>query len=348
MKKSTNTYSQKLSSTDIAQKAGVSQATVSRVLSGGARVSEKTRARVMRIVDEYGYQPDPFAQSMRTRQSGVVGVAVSRITNPIVPEILEALAARFTALGRRMVVWNTDSDGVTGPIDAIRRGTVDGLVFTAASHQSDAMHAALDRGVPVVSLNRYLEGADCDQVVSANFDGARQLAQYLVHHDRRRIAFVNGPLDRTTLVDRAAGFQAGLTELGREIMPGMNVWGRFSDDLFRDLAREMASGPERPDAIACGNDLVAIGVLNGLRSLGVSVPQDIWVTGFDGIAMTAWDIVDLTTMRQPLEDMASDAAEALVSRIEGRSGKPRMIQYRAELVVRGSTAHASALTQETS
>lgn len=335
-----NKNSHQINSTDIARLAGVSQATVSRVLSGRARVSAAKYSQVMKVVDELGYRPNPFAQAMRTRQSGVVGVAVSRITNPVVPEILEALSAKLTALKRRMVVWNTDVEGTFGVIEAMRQGTIDGMIFTAASHQSDAMRAALDDGFPVVSLNRYLDDAQCDQIVSTNHDGARRLARYLASHGRQRIAFVNGPLDRTTLADREAGFRAGLDEVGLSLKPHLYAQAPFVQTSFREIGRRLVSGSEQPDAIACGNDLIAISVLNGLRVEGVSVPGDVWVTGFDGIEMTGWDIVDLTTMRQPLDLMASDAAEALIRRIEGNYTKPKTIQYRTELVVRGSTAHS--------
>lgn len=150
---SVNKTSHQINSTDIARLAGVSQATVSRVLSEWARISAAKYSQVMKVVDELGYRPNPFAQAMRTWQSGVVGVAVSRIPNPVVPEILEALFAELTALRRRMLVWNTDTEGTFGVIEATRQGMIDGMIFTAASHQSHSMGAALDDGFPVVSLN---------------------------------------------------------------------------------------------------------------------------------------------------------------------------------------------------
>lgn len=335
-----NTNAKKLSSVDIARLAGVSQATVSRVLSGAGKVKEATRQRVLKVIDEIGYRPNPFAQAMRTSQSRTVGVAVSRITNPIVPEILEALARNLTLHDRRLIVWNTDCEGQDGLVQAIETGTIDGVIFTAASHQVRAMKVALARNTPVVSINRYLEGAACDQVVSANFEGARRIARYLVAHGRKRIAFVNGPTDRTTLADREAGFRHELAEVGRDLPQALYVRSDFVNAAFRQAAIDMMALPEPPDAISCGNDLIAIGVLNGLRAAGLRVPHDVWVTGFDGIEMTGWDVIDLTTMRQPLGPMAADAARALINRIEGRYENPKVIEYQTEFVVRGSTAHA--------
>ncbi|WP_439155121.1 LacI family DNA-binding transcriptional regulator [Yoonia sp.] len=336
-----NTYPKKLNSTDIARLAGVSQATVSRVLSGRDKVKEATRLRVLKVINESGYSPNPFAQAMRTSQSRTVGVAVSRITNPIVPEILEALAQNFTAFKRRLLVWNTDSEGEDGLIQAIRSGTIDGVIFTAASHQTKAIKVALEAQKPVVSFNRYLEGAACDQIVSSNFDGAAQIARYLVAQGRQRIGFINGPLDRTTLADREAGFRHALAVSGRDIPPQLYAQSDFEPEAFRQAAIDMMASDTPPDAIACGNDLIAIGTLNGLRSIGAKVPEDVWVTGFDGIEMTGWDVIDLTTMRQPIDVMAADAARALIDRIEGRYIQPKVVEYPTEFIVRGSTTHAA-------
>lgn len=332
-----NTKSQKLNSNDIAQLADVSQATVSRVLSGNGYVSEKTRTRVLKAIKDANYQPNTFAQAMRTKQSGTVGVAVSRITNPIVPEILEALSIQFAANNRRLVVWNTDADGEGAILSAIGQSAVDGIIFTAASHQIEAMNAALECQIPTVSFNRYLENSECDQVVSTNFDGAKSIANYLVGHGRKRIAFVNGPLDRTTLFDREKGFRKGLEDADMGIQEQYYFQSEFSQEAFRQAAIDMMALPIPPDAISCGNDVIAFAVLNGLKACGASVPGDVWVTGFDGIEMSGWDVFDLTTMRQPLNQMAADAVTALIGRIEGHTGEPKLIQYRTEFCPRGTT-----------
>lgn len=315
---------------------------MSRVLSGNGYVSDKTRARVLKAVKDSGYQPNPFAQAMRTRQSGTVGVAVSRITNPIVPEILEALSHQFSARNRRLVVWNTDSQGEDAVLMAIRQNAVDGIIFTAASHQLNAMNAALESNIPTVSFNRYIEDARCDQVVSTNYEGAHTIARYLVDNGRQNIAFVNGPQDRTTLFDREHGFRAGLDQCGLELQPHYYARSDFSNAAFRQIAIDLMAQAKPPDAISCGNDVIAFAVLNGLKAVGANVPSDVWVTGFDGIEMAGWDVFDLTTMRQPLDDMAADAATALLNRIEGSTKEPKLIQYRTKFYPRGTTDNRPA------
>ncbi|MEM1384926.1 MAG: substrate-binding domain-containing protein, partial [Pseudomonadota bacterium] len=221
----------------------------------------------------------------------------------------------------------------------VRHGTVDGLIFTAASHQAASIDAALDRNVPTVLFNRPLDGVPCDQVVSTNRDGAAAVAQYLVSGGRRRIAYLSGPLDRTTLAARAEGFCEGLAAVGHPLWRRGGEDTFFDHDRFREIAIGLMQGPEPCDAIACGNDVIAFAVLNGLTAIGVSVPDDVWVVGFDGVTMSGWDVFDLTTMRQPWDVMADGAVSALIDRIECRRTSPRTIQARTDLLVRGSTAH---------
>jgi LacI family transcriptional regulator len=332
-----NTKPKKISSVDIARIAGVSQATVSRVLSGADSVKASTREKILAVIDAHGYRPNVFAQGMRTNHSSTVGVAVSRITNPIVPELLEELSRQFNLKNRRVIVWNTDESGQESLIEAVGSGLVDGVVFTAASHQSQAVQAALDVGLPIVSINRAAEGVSCDQVVSNNEESGTRVAQYLANSGKKQLAFVNGPLDRTTLLDRERGFRQQLDKAGLALRPDFYFQSDFKDDTFRQFGMDIGTMCDRPDAIACGNDLIAIHVLNGLKAVGLRVPEDIWVVGFDGIQMAAWDIIDLTTMSQPVELMAQQAAKLLIARIAGEQVQTETRQFHAELVIRGST-----------
>ncbi|MEM9240517.1 MAG: LacI family DNA-binding transcriptional regulator [Pseudomonadota bacterium] len=332
-----NRFSKKLSSTDIAKLAGVSQATVSRVLSGGSGVKPATREKVMEIVRQKGYRPNVFAQGMRTNHSATVGVAVSRITNPIVPEILEELTRQFALHDRRVIVWNTDEQGEESLIRAVGSGLIDGLVCTAASHQITALQAAQNVGLPIVSINRAIDLVQCDQVVSTNEESAREVAHYLIRCGKTRLGFVNGPLDRTTLADREAGFRAVLDHAGHPLEDKFYYQQDFHKQAFRQFGMDIGSSDARPQAIACGNDLIAIQILNGLRAVGCRVPEDIWVVGFDGIEMSGWDIIDLTTVQQPVDLMAKEAADLLLEQISGTRMKPKVRRFRSELVIRGST-----------
>ncbi len=336
-----HTYSQKLNSNDIARHAGVSQATVSRVLSGNSNVREETRQRVLEVIEKLNYRPNAFAQAMKTRLSGTVGVVVSRITNPIVPEVLLHLGDELTARGKRMVVWNTDTEGEDGVLNAIRQRVIDGLIFTAAGHQSAALEAAQQTGMPIACINRHIDGASFNQFACSNLEGARTMADYLIAAGRKRIAIINGPLDRSTLADREAGLRQGLHHAGIELPDNYYASSDFAHNNFRELAIEMMSQPCPPDAIACGNDVIAFAVMCGLKAAGAKVPDDIWVTGFDGIEMSGWDVFDITTMKQPLDAMASATVEALISTIENSEAEPQLVRFGTELIIRGTTANTS-------
>ncbi|MEL7466883.1 MAG: LacI family DNA-binding transcriptional regulator [Pseudomonadota bacterium] len=339
MNKIMNSKARRTSSTEIAKLAGVSQATVSRVLSGAPYVSEATRTKVMQVVEANSYRPNSVAQAMRTRRSDTIGVAVSRVTNPVVPEILEALGPKLTALGRRMIVWNTETEGADGVINAILQGTVDGVVFTAADDQASAIATAIERDLAVVALNRPVPGRSCAQVVSTNYDGSAELARYLLAGRRQRIAYINGPRERTTMAERERGFREALKARGVLIPSETPSEPDFSHARFRQIAIDLMKRPAPPDAIACGNDLIAFAVINGLKSIGIQVPEDVWVVGFDGVEMSGWDVFDLTTMRQPLDRMVAEAVSLLIEGIEDRDREPREIQCPTDLIVRGSTAH---------
>ena len=342
-----NTYAKRLNSKDIARKAGVSQTTVSRVLSGHPNVREATKLRVLKIIEDAGYQPNAFARAMKTQTSGVIGVVVSRITNPVVPEILLGLGTELTARGKQMVVWNTDAEGEEGVIRAIRQRAVDGLIFTAATDGSKALDVALQSTLGVVLLNRTVKAADCDQVAGDNRNGARLLAQYLIDSGRRQFALVNGPLNRSTLREREEGLRGGLADAGLTIADKHYVSAPFSHDVFRQAAIELMALPETPDVICCGNDVIGLGVLCGLKAAGHVVPEDVWVTGFDGIEMAGWDVFDMTTVRQPLELMVFNAVGMLIDTVEGRRPDHSIRRFETELVVRSTTANAPFSTKIT-
>ena len=340
------TAKKKPNSNDVARHAKVSQATVSRVLSGSAPVNDSTRARVMKVINDLDFQLNPFAQAIRTNRSGTIGVVITRLSNPLFQEILQCLAGELRAEGYRMVVWNSDIEGEEGVIESVKQNFVDGIIFTAASHQWRAMDATLESGLPVVSINRHLDPPVCDQVVSHNYEGAKTIGDYLISSGRNRIAIINGPHDRTTLVDRERGLKDAIKDAGLSLPRAHYARLDFKHDAFSACAIKMLQGPTPPDAIACGNDVIAFAVLCGLKSIGVSVPNDVWVTGFDGVEMSGWEVFDLTTMKQRIDVMIVDAVKSLVSRIrDGREAEPTTIRRSTEFIVRGSTANAAASSE---
>jgi LacI family transcriptional regulator len=327
-----------LTSRDIASLAGVSQTTVSRVLSGGPHVSEATRSRVLAVLEETGYVPNTAARLMRAQASGVIGVVVGRVTSPFYPQILDHLATAIEARGRLMSVWISDAAEEGGTLEAIDHGAVDGFVFMTATPDSRSLRSALRRGSPTVLVNRPLAGIACDQVVADSPAGGVAIARHFLDGKRLRIAMIGGPHELSIIRERESGFVAELERSGRPLEERLSVCGELSHaDGYRAM-RELLEGGEAPDAVYCVNDVVAMGAIDATRDLGVDVPKDVWVAGFDDIEMSSWGAYSLTTVHQPMAEMADRAIEFVVERITGTApAAPREVRLAAELIVRRST-----------
>jgi LacI family transcriptional regulator len=331
-----------VTSRDVARVAGVSQATVSRVLAGSPVVRPDTRDRVLRALAATGYVPNQAARAMRTRRSGAVGVIVGRITNPFYPELLTALSRTLGEADQRMVLWDAEGPGAQTAVDAIRQRVVDGLIFTTATADLPPLVQALASSSPVVLVNRALRGVVCDQVTSDNRAGGRLVAGYLAAHGHRRCGLVSGPRGISTGDDREAGYRAGLDASGLRLPAGLVVHGEFSHaDGYSAMCR-LLDQDDPPTAVFCTNDLIAFGARDAARALGVRVPEDLWLVGYDDIPMASWQAFDLTTVRQPLGAIADLAVELLLARIADPERPPQTHRLPAELIVRGSTAGAPA------
>lgn len=332
-----------VTSRDVARVAGVSQATVSRVLAGAENVTPETAQRVRAAMTEVGYAPNAAARTMKTRRTGVIGVVVADVTNPFYPQLLDALSVTLSKHDTHMTLWNAAAgSGEETAVEAIRQGTVDGLVFTTVTQDSPALRTALDHNLPVVLLNRAVPGLACDQVTSDNIAGARLIADYLVTAGHQRIGLIGGPALSSTATERERGFRERLTVHQHPLGPSLVRHGDYSHASGHQALRDLFAQPDPPSAVFCANDLTAFGALDAARSLRLRVPDDLWVIGYDDVAMAAWEAYDLTTVRQPLPDMATLAVELLRARIADRSRPPEHTVLPAELVVRGSTAHTPA------
>lgn len=330
-----------VTSRDVARVAGVSQATVSRVMSSHPNVADATRARVLEAMEQTGYVPNAAARTMRTHRTGTIGVVVQRITNPFYPEVLECLAAELDAAGLRMILWNAAiGSGEDAAIDSIQRRLVDGIIFTTATTESASLRAAIDLTAPVVLMNRTVQEFECDQVDSDNEAASGVVARYFAANGHQTVAHIPGPQDASTGRDRRAGFVRAAEESSLDVITPESSVRQFSHELgYMCMKQVLSSGKEPPTAVFCGNDITAIGALDCARSLGVRVPDELWVVGFDDIAMASWESYKLTTSRQPVSAMCKASVELLVARLEDRSRSAVHVRYSNELIVRASTGN---------
>lgn len=333
-----------VTSRDVARLAGVSQATVSRVLRDSPQVRAATRERVLKALAQVDYTPNAMARAMRTRRTQTIGVVVGSITNPFYPEVLEALSVKLAAVEHRMILWVGQGPGEESAIAAIRECLADGLIFTTATQDSPVLAEALRRRTPIVLINREVDRVECDQVASDNATGGRQVAEYFLANGHRRIGMIGGWHEWSTGRERERGFRQGLREPLSSRRYRMSDYGRLAG--FR-AAQDLMDGPDRPTAIFCVNDLVAFGAMDGVRAMGFRVPEDVWIVGYDDIEMSSWETFDLTTMSQPSLRMVEDAVDLLLARIHDPTRPTVQRRLESRLIVRGSTA-ASAMPEAAS
>lgn len=330
-----------VTSHDIARLAQVSQATVSRVLRDDPKVRPATREKVLKVLAETRYEPNAAARAFRAGRAGSIGVVVARLSYQLYPAMLEAIGAQLARLGQRMIVWDSDHGGDAPAIRALRQGVVDGVILTAATAESEFLKEVPAQGSAVVLLNRVVREYGSDQVESDNLDGGRRVAEYLVACGRKRIALVGGIPRASTIRDREQGFRKALAKRGVELSPHYCFRSEtFSHASGVQAAERLLELASPPDAIFCVNDVLAMGAMDGARARGARIPDDLWIVGYDDIELASWGAYDLTTVRQPMEQMVAQAIDLLLARIDARDAPVSRQCLANELVIRGSTGRA--------
>ncbi|HWD76639.1 MAG TPA: LacI family DNA-binding transcriptional regulator [Solirubrobacteraceae bacterium] len=330
---------------DIAREAGVSQSTVSRTLRDDPRVDPLTAQRVREVAKRLGYTPNSAARSLVTRRTRTVAVVVADITNPFYPQLVEALHEQLGRAGYRMILFNerTDVRGDTGLDMMLNGGGADGAVFLSVTIGRGVAELLAASPVPTVLLNRDADGAVVDRVMADHIGGATQVGRLLVSLGHRRIAFIGGPANTSTSRDREAGLADTLQQAGVPLDSELRRRGEFTHQSGFQWATELLSGEDPPTAIFCANDVIAFGAIDAARRLQIDVPRQLSIAGFDDIPMAGWDSFSLTTVRQPLADMARQAARILIDRIEGSDeSEPTRIVFPTNLIQRATTGPASA------
>ncbi|HEX7298852.1 MAG TPA: LacI family DNA-binding transcriptional regulator [Solirubrobacteraceae bacterium] len=332
---------QRVTSRDIAREAGVSQPTVSRALRGDPRVAAATAAVVHTTARRLGYVPDAAARMLITRRTGTVAIVVADITNPFYPELVEALHDQLGRANYRTVLLNerTDVRGGGGVEDLMRGGVVDGAIVATATLDERTRALLAGEESPIVQLVREVDGVERDAVVADNRGGAALAAELLAGLGHRRIGLISGPAETSTARDRDAGFAEALARLGVPLHAALRRRGEYAHHTGHQWCLELLDAAEPPTAIFCGNDVIALGAVDAARRRGVAVPGELSIVGFDDISLAGWESFRLTTVRQPLAEMAHAAVAGLVRRIEGGDDDPpRRIVFPTELIQRATTA----------
>ena len=327
-------------SRDVAREAGVSQSTVSRALRGDSRISPETRKRVLSAAERLSYVPNTLGRNLATMSTGVVGVVVSDIENPFYPELLSALHRELLASRYQMVLF-TERTGISGEglLRYFASGAVDGVILATATLVSPIVEKIEALALPMVFVNRYAEGVKVDSALADNAGGGFLAGRYLVELGHRRIGFISGQRDVSTSRDRELGFRRALESAGVPLSDTMIRGGAFSHQRGLECCAELLSIPEPPTAIFCANDMIAFGALDAARRLSILVPEQLSVLGFDDLAMASWDVFSMSSIRQPIPEMAEMATHMLLRRIcSPDTHTPRVVTFATDLVPRSTTS----------
>ncbi len=324
---------------DVADAAGVSIATASRALTGRRKVSPVSERAVLAASERLGYRANTVARSLRMRSTATVGMVVPRISNPYFPLLVEVVERQLSASGRELLLCDSQNDVAieAARVDALLDRRVDGLFFISCDRRLSAATLARATAVgPVVQMDRYVDGLDGDFVGVDNETGIREIIEHLARTGCRTFGLVS-----SKTVDSSAHLRL---RAYREATKGLDalsakrvLLGDYSVAWGWEATQRLLAARPLPDAVVCGADIIALGVIAALGEVGIGVPDDVAVTGFDDIGFAAISAPPLTTLRQPADAIGAEGVRILHERLAGATGAFQRRTFPAQLVVRMST-----------
>lgn len=325
---------------DVARAAGVSTATVSRVLNGHPKVDAAMTASVLQAVKQLGYRPSRVARTLRTRQNRVWALVISDVrTGPFFADVVRGVEDIAYGAGYSLFLCNTDEDATKEAtyIELAVAENVSGVILTPSSELTD-LGPLVDAGIPVVLADRALSTARADGVIVDNVGGAYAAVSHLLANGYKRIACITGPLQTTTGERRWVGYCKALAEAGRPVDESLLRVADFREAGGRAAMNDLLALRRRPDAVFVTNHLMTIGTLQAIDQAGLAIPTDMGVVGFDDMSWSTLLRPQLTAVAQPAYDVGAESARLLLSRLEGYAGASRLVTLPPTLVVRGSSA----------
>lgn len=328
-------------SEDVAQLAGVSQATVSRVFANSTNVSEKKRRKVFDAAEKLGYHPNAIARSLSTRKTKLIGIVIRNFQNPFYTVALSKFYHHLAQKGYHLILINAENELIQEKEMAqLLHYSVEGVIITDALLGSTEAERFSRHNISVVLFNRYVGNLKHSAVYGDDYLAGRQIATYLAGMGHQSFAFISGERASSTNINRKRGFEDVLKE------KGIKDWvvrdGVYSYESGFKLAQELMSGREKIDCIFCANDIIAIGAMEGIRKMGLRIPGDISIAGCDNIYISAWPSFSLTTWEHSTEEMVEEAVKLLVDEINGETKEHKTVVVKGSLVIRDSVARKQA------
>lgn len=326
---------------DVAKLAGVSTATVSRVLNGTDVVNEETKRRVHDAIKELDYQPSRVAQRLRNQlgSSKLIGLLLPDIQNPFYTEVIQGVESTAYSNNYSVIICNFSQDEKKEReyLDILKSENIDGLIVAPVNDHDHKVTELVKSGMPIVCVDRSLSTVDVDQVVVDNFNGALEAVSYLLNSGHTKIAHIGGIFNISTTQQRYNGYIQAFVKKGLKADDSLVRFGDSKYESGCKIAGEMLDGKNPPTALFTGNNLITLGALEAIHERGLRIPEDISIIGFDDMYWAKSLNPPLSSVRQPGQEIGKRATELLFQRIEDQSRPKVRLTLKTELIIRKST-----------
>lgn len=303
---------------DVAVLAGVSITTVSHVINQTRYVSDELVERVNAAIKELNYCPNTLARSLRSGKSKTIGLVIPDISNQFFAEISRKIEDKGFEYGYSVIFCNTDDDPnkEISYIDVLIAKQVDGIIFISAGKETDTLKKTVNLSVPIVIADRDIKEIQADIVLVDNFQGGYEATHFLIALGHKRIGCISGPSSVTPSAQRLQGFEQAMRESGLNVNPSLIINGDFRYQSGEVAMRKLLENEQPPSAVFVCNDMMALGAIQAIIKMGLKVPNDVSVIGFDDIPLSSAIFPALTTMSQPIHEMASLVVDLLIEKID--------------------------------
>lgn len=334
---------ERITSREVARRASVSIATVSRVLNHMPNVSPEVQAKVLRAAKELNYQPSRTAQRLRAHKSQVVGLIISDVENPFFTSVVRGIEDFLQKQSYSVVLCNSDEDPEKELlyINVMLAESVAGVIVSPSFESQPHIQSLLDHRIPVVTIDRLLRDLNIDSVVSNNYGSSFEAVSYLVRRGHRRIGLTSLPLVTLPGAERCRGYKEALRANDIAVLENLISIGDAKEASGYESAMRLLESKPPPTALFCANNLMTLGALRAIKDLGLLVPHDISIIGFDDMLWAPLLNPPLTCVAQPTYEMGQRAAELLLARIQHAETAVEHVQMDTQLILRESVAPPS-------
>ncbi|MGN7416537.1 LacI family DNA-binding transcriptional regulator [Paenibacillus sp. SAF-068] len=323
---------------DIAREAGVSIATVSQVINGKGKISEKRRAEIMEIMERLHYQPSAIAAALTGKQTYTLGLLVPDISNPYFAELARAVEDRSRQLGYSVVICSTDNkdERVERYLNLLQQKRVDGMMIGTGIDNADILSPLLQQSIPVALIARHMPSLSVHTVTIDDILGGALAAEHLLELGHTHVAVLSEPSKVSSSQERVRGFRETLNKAGHTLEPNQIRASAADLSSAKKEALLLLGESNHPTGLFCCNDIQAIGALQAAKELGLRVPEDVSIIGFDNTILASVTSPPLTTVAQPIEELGHRAVDLLIDELKDEQKEPQKIVLKPELVIRES------------